>query len=74
VNATPFIKHSEPLFYACKHKYRTKTNKNQQSRPQGPAFELEKYLKKLVFLFVFFWKLLPLPNLLSFPNLEKTFS
>jgi hypothetical protein len=42
--------------------------------PQGPAFELEEYLKQLLFLFIFFWKLLPLPNLLSFPNLEKTFS
>jgi hypothetical protein len=45
VNATSFGKHFKLIFYACKHKYITKTNKKQLKHVTGPAFGLEKYLE-----------------------------
>jgi hypothetical protein len=38
VNATSLIKHSKPLFYVYKHKYRTKMNKKQLKQATRACF------------------------------------
>ena len=43
---TSLIKHLKSLIYACKHKYKNKTNKKNKSRPQNTLFWIsEIYLK-----------------------------
>ena len=73
VNATSLIKHSKPLFYVCKHKYRTKMNKKQLKQATRACFQIRRISRTTTLSLFFFWKILPLPNLLSFPSLGRTF-
>jgi len=54
VNTTSLVKYFKPLFYACKHKYKTKTNKIKiSSRPQGSTFRSENIPRTTIIFFCF---------------------